>query len=270
MNNVERIAINTKILELEKQKKFDEDVSTKPDNEPIKPGQVDYLKKKLSSKIKNKVSKFLLNKFIKNNEKNNKVILKDIKGIEKLTNIKGGAIITLNHFNPYDGYPIIKLCKTLNKNHHIVIAEHNWAGGQGFYGKIFRNYNTLPLAKNQRVLMECMRAIKYYLNKGDFVLIYPEQALWWNYRKPRPLKTGAFDIAVKNDVPVIACFITMQNSQFIDYDNFPVQEYTLHILDVLYPDPTLSNKENSVMLKNRNEELAKLKYEEIYKEKLVY
>ena len=53
--------------------------------------------------------------------------------------------------------------------------------------------------------------------------------MWWNYRKPKPLKPGAFDMALKNHVPVVPCFITMADSDLVGADGFPVQEYTPHL-----------------------------------------
>ena len=38
--------------------------------------------------------------------------------------------------------------------------------------------------------------------------------MWNNYRKPRPTKTGAYRLAVNNDVPIIPVFITMEDSEY--------------------------------------------------------
>lgn len=268
----ERLKTLQRIDELEIQGKFDVDAWDNPPFEPLKPGQVDFLRKKLSSKIKNKFCNSAVNKFIKKMEKANQCILEDIVGLEKLQGIEGGAMITSNHFNPFDCYPIIKMIQKskIKKKLHIVIAEHNFAGGQGFYGFIFKNYNTLPLAENPRVMVECVKAVEYFLSKKDFVLIYPEQALWENYKKPRPMKNGAFRFAVKSNVPIIACFVTMRDSEFMSENGEPVQKYTLHIMDVLYPKQELSFKENVEYLRKTNEQLAKQTYESVYGEKLTY
>ena len=55
------------------------------------------------------------------------------------------------------------------------------------------------------------------------ILIYPEQSMWYNYRKPKPLKVGAFSFAVKNNVPVLPIFITCE-----DTENFDRQTATLN------------------------------------------
>ncbi len=268
-----RIKTLAKIEELESKGFFNIDVWGEPTYVPLKPGQVDYFKKKLSSRIKTRLCNHALNKFIKRNEKNHQVILKEIFGLEKLQNLKTGAIITSNHFHPFDSYPIKKMLTKVygnKKTLHTVVAEYNYAGGTGFYGKIFRNQNTIPIAQNKEVMIECLKAINYYLTKGDFILVYPEQALWQNYKKPRPLKEGAYRFALKANVPVVACFVTMQDSQYLDDEGIPVQEYTLHILDIIYPKAQLTYKENIEYMKNENERLMREKYEEVYGEKLTY
>ena len=47
------------------------------------------------------------------------------------------------------------------------------------------------------------------LNKKQFILIYPEQEMWFNYKKPRPPKPGAYYYAAKNNVQIISCFVEM-------------------------------------------------------------
>lgn len=268
-----RLKTIKRMEELESQGAFDVDPWEDPSFTPLKPGDVDYFKKKLSTRIKNKLCNRAVDKFVKKMEKSHQAIISEIKGLEKLKDVTSGAIVTSNHFHPFDSYPIARAVKQVygkKKTFHIIVAEHNYAGGTGFYGKVFRNQNTIPIAKNKEVMIECMKAINYYLTKGDFILIYPEQALWQNYRKPRPLKEGAFRFAIKANVPVVACFITMKDSQYLDGEGIPVQEYTLHILDVIYPKEGLSYKENIEYMKNENERLMKEKYEEVYGQKLIY
>lgn len=52
--------------------------------------------------------------------------------------------------------------------------------------------------------------IKNALDENKLVLIYPEQEMWFNYRKPRPCKRGAYLYAVKFNVPVISLFVEQQ------------------------------------------------------------
>ena len=45
--------------------------------------------------------------------RNDKLLIKEVKGIENLEKVKTGAIITSNHFNPIDTTIIQKLIKKL-------------------------------------------------------------------------------------------------------------------------------------------------------------
>ena len=60
-------------------------------------------------------------------------------------------------------------------------------------------------------MKQYMVAVDQLLSEGYFILIYTEQSVWWNYRKPKPLKARAFQFASRNNVPVLPCFITMKD-----------------------------------------------------------
>ena len=108
------------------------------------------------------------------------------------------------------------------------------------------------------------------LTRGEKVLVYPEQGMWWNYRKPRPLKNGAYNFAVTSKVPVIPAFITMEDSENLDGDGFPVQEYTVHFLKPIYPDEKLTKSQNVEKMKDENYQVWVKTYEDFYKKKLKY
>ena len=71
-------------------------------------------------------------------------------------------------------------------------------------------------------------------------MIYPEQEMWFNYRKPRYLKPGAYYYASKYNVPIISCFI--------------------EIID----------KENAAWMSERDYSQKKEAYEKAYNKKLDY
>ena len=119
-------------------------------------------------------------------------------------------------------------------------------------------------------MVKFIKSFAELLNQGETILIYPEQAMWWNYRKPRPLQDGAFSLAVRNKVPIVPIFITMEDSDVMDGDGFPVQAYTMHILPAIYPNETLSSIAAKKDMKNRNYEAWVKAYEEFYNEPLVY
>ena len=115
-----------------------------------------------------------------------------------------------------------------------------------------------------------MRSMDAVLRNGDFMLVYPEQSMWWNYRKPKPLKKGAYTFAARNQVPVLPCFITMEDSDILGEDGFFVQEYTIHIAPAIYPEENVSRSENVESMRRKNYEIWKEIYEKTYGEKLVY
>lgn len=257
-----------KIEELEKEGKFDVDAENDPPTIVLTPENVDYLRRKMSSKLKRIFANKVGERFLNNLLKDNKLIIKEIKGIENLSKVSTGAIVTCNHFNPFDCFTIEKVFrmsgKIEEKRLYKVIREGNYTNFPGLYGFFFRNCDTLPLSSNKRTMVEFMKAVDTLLQKGDFILIYPEQSMWWNYRKPKPLKHGAFKMAVRNNVPVIPIFITMQDSDKIDGEGYPIQEYTVNISEPIYPDENLSSRENMEMMLNKNFEVWKQIYEDFY------
>lgn len=270
----DRLEVLEKIDKLEREGKFDIDVENDPPTIELTPDNVDYLRKSGTSKLKRKVANKIGKKFLKKIIKKNKLIIKEIRGIENLKSVKTGAMITCNHFNPFDSFTIEKVFRSTkqhrSKKLYKVIREGNYTNFPGFYGFLFRNADTLPLSSNKRTMVNFMKAVDVILKKGDFILIYPEQSMWWNYRKPKPLKDGAFKLATRSNVPVIPIFITMEDSDIIGEDGFPIQEYTVNIEKPIYPDPEKSEKENTVMMKDKNYEAWKKIYENFYQEPLEY
>ena len=151
-----------------------------------------------------------------------------------------------------------------------VIREGNYTSFPGFYGFLMRHCNTLPLASNHKTLKKFMEATDTVLKSGNFVLIYPEQSMWWNYRKPKPLKHGAFMFACRNNVPVLPCFITMRDTDIVGDDGFFVQEYTIHIGKPIKPDKNLPYTKAVTKLAEENYNVWKEIYEKEYGIPLYY
>lgn len=269
-----RVDVLKKIEKLEEEGKFDVDAEDDPPTIVLTPEDIDYLRTKMTSKIKRVFANKVGERFLDNLLKNNKLIIKEIRGIENLSKVTTGAIVTCNHFNPFDSFTIEKVFrisgKIEEKKLYKVIREGNYTNFPGLYGFFFRNCDTLPLSSNKRTMIEFMKAVDTLLQNGDFILIYPEQSLWWNYRKPKPLKPGAFKFASRNNVPVIPIFITMEDSDIIGEDGFPVQEYIVNISEPIYPDENLTEKQNTERLLNQNFEIWKNIYENFYGIPLVY
>lgn len=266
----ERLEILEKIKKYEKEggESFFKDVENDPPAKVLMPEDVDYFEKKLSTKIKIRMVDKMINKFYKGAIGKYQM---EVKGVENLTNIKTGAIVTSNHFGKFESlgvrYAIDSAFK--NKKLYKVIREGNYAF-TGLLGMIFKYGRTLPLSSNIRTMIKFNKALTWHLKKGNFVLIYPEQAMWQNFKKPRPYKPGAFYFAVKNNVPIIPCFITMSDIEGLDEDGLQNQKYTIHVMPAIYPDKTKTVKQNQQEMMEKNYQLCKAKYEEVYKKKLVY
>lgn len=270
----DRLAIMAEIEKLEREGKFDVDPEKDPPTIELEPDQIDYLRRSITDKLKARTANKIGETFLNNLLRKNKLIIKEINGIENLNKVKTGAMLTCNHFNPFDSFTVEKVFRTSNriknKKLYKVIREGNYTNFPGLYGFLFRNCDTLPLSSNMRTMTIFMKAVDEILQRGDFILIYPEQSLWWNYKKPKPLKSGAFRLATRNNVPVIPIFITMQDSDKIGDDGFPIQEYIVNIKEPIYPDENLSEKENTVIMKEKNSEVWKEIYEDFYKIPLTY
>ena len=266
----DRINVLNKIEICEKNKRFDLDIEDDPPAKNLMPNQVDYLNKKLSSKFLTWHYNNCAKKFIKHQIKRKNLIIDKIEGIENFNKVSGGAILTCNHFNPFDSFAVKESIKGTKNKMYTVIREGNYTSFKGFYGKIFKHCNTLPLSSNKDTMKLFVKAMQDILNKGNKVLIFPEQAMWWNYKKPRPLKNGAYNLAVKNNVPIIPFFITFLGSNEIGKDGFTIKKYTVHILEPIYPNPNLSLKENIEQMKQLNFNAWQKVYEQTYGIKLKY
>lgn len=268
-----RVAIVKKIEEYEKAGRFSEDVEDDPPTKPLLPDDINYISRDPVSAVKTKMAFAAARRFVDNLLAEKKLIIKEIKGIENFDSLKGGAVITCNHFNAFDSFAIQMAYEASNqrkRRFYRVIREGNYTSFPGFYGFLMRHCNTLPLSSNHKTLKKFMEATDTLLKAGHFVLIYPEQSMWWNYRKPKPLKNGAFMFACRNNVPVLPCFITMKDTDIVGDDGFFVQEYTIHIEKPIKPDKTLPYTKAVTKMAEDNYNVWKEIYEREYGIPLYY
>lgn len=268
-----KLVLLAHIEELEREGRFSEDAEENPPAPVLMPEDINYLPRSLKSKTQTKyafkVARWFVNMLIKKKQ----LIIKEYKGIENLEKVADGAVITCNHFNAFDSFAIqlaFEQGKLKKKKMYRVIREGNYTGFPGFYGVLMRHCNTLPLSSNFKTMEKFIAAVDRVLEKNQFVLVYPEQGMWWNYRKPRPLQKGAFTFAARNNKPVLPVFITMEDSDVLDDDGFYVQEYTVHFCEPIYPDPNKKRAQNSCEMRDKNYEAWKAVYEQTYGEKLTY
>ena len=274
MVSKERQEILDRIVGCEKRGEFDVDVENDLPTKTLMPDEIDYLRKKWRNKIARFFVSRAADKAIDGLIASNQIIIKEVIGAENLQGIEGSAFITSNHFHLFENMAIYKafqIHSPKKKTFYRVIREGNYTSPPAQFAMFLRHCNTLPISSNPATMKKFVQAIDELSKKDNYILIYPEKAMWWNYKKPRPFKDGAFRFACKNNRPVIPCFITMEDSkEHIDGDGLPVQEYTIHIMKPLYKDETLPFKEAVQKMKNTNFEMCKEVYEKTYGIKLTY
>lgn len=269
----DRVDIVKKIEQYEREGRFDEDVEADPPGRVLMPEDIDYLDKSVGQKLKTALAYTIARRFVNNLIDEKKMIIKEIKGIEHFKKLDSGAIITCNHFNAYDSFAIqmaYEAAEQPDRTFYRIIREGNYTSFPGFYGFLMRHCNTLPLSSNRETLKKFTSAVETLLKEGNFVLVYPEQSMWWNYRKPKPLKSGAFMFAAKSGVPVLPCFITMKDSDIMGEDGYFVQEYTIHISPPIYPEDGLNYRKNMAKMMDENYAVWKEIYEREYQIPLTY
>ncbi len=270
--SLEKQALLRRIEECEREGKFHESVENDPEGKELLPDEVDYLRKKLFSRVKRRVANLIADHYFLDLIKKDILAIDGVTGEEHLEALKKGAVLTCNHFHPFDNYAIFHcIRKYLPKKYlYKIIKESNYTSFPGLYGFFMRHCDTLPLSRNRRTMMNFMSAVNTLLQSGETILIYPEQEMWWNYKKPRPYKVGAFKFAYKAGVPVVPTFITMKDDTRLDGDGYPIQRLTLHVMPPIYPDKELGEKQGAQKMCDEAYAACKAKYEEVYGEALIY
>lgn len=267
-----KLLLLERIADLEKKQLWHLDVEDDPETYPLMPDKVDYLNEKLSSRIMNRIANRAGEKFFDGLIANGQLKIKEIRGIENFTAVESGKLVTCNHFSVGDNYAVwVALREHMGgKLLYKVIREGNYTNPPKPFGMMMRHCNTLPLSSQAATMRKFLKAVKVLLGRGETILIYPEQGMWWNYRKPRPMQEGAFYLAAKNGAPIVPIFITMEDSDVTDGDGYPVQEYTVNVLPAICPDKALSPANAAKKMKEENYVAWVKTYEEFYKKPLVY
>lgn len=266
----DRIAVLEKIKEYEAKggEYFFCDVEEDPPCRTLMPEDVDYLHDSLRFKVNGffcRGAEQLLKLYFK------KKLCITVSGAENIKNLTGGAIFTSNHFSATENLAVKLAAERAPGRHRLykLVREGNYFM-PGMIGWLLKYCDTLPLSSSPETLKLLNKAVNKILQRGDFILIYPEQAMWWNYRKPRPYRIGAFYYAAKNNVPVVPCFVSLHRKdpkESLLPDNV---RYEMHILKPVYPDKALTVRENAARMMQKNAEQCKEAYEKAYGRSLSY
>ena len=264
-------------LDIEKRIKFLEqiglfyiDVNEDPPTIPLEPDNpdLDYLKERPDIAAKNRVANDWKYNFVNNALNKGQLIIDGVEGMDNALSIESGAIITCNHFHPFDSFSIEHVLQEAgnNKKLYKVSREGNFTNFPKPLNLYFKYDNLLPLSQNAETMKMFDESLSVILGRGDLVLVCPEQSMWMGYKKPKPMKYGAFKWATENDVPVIPTFITQRKVE----ENEQAQAYTIHIGKAIYPDKNLPVRENIRQMRDKNFEFCRQVYEKTYGNPLKY
>lgn len=189
-----------------------------------------------------------------------------IVGIKKIRHIKTGAIITSNHFNPVDTTIVRHGIKRAGRYRMFIVSQDTNFAMKGILGFLMRYADEIPISKDKDYMnRHFYRTLNNLLvNKKEYILIYPEQEMWFNYRKPRPCKRGAYLYAVKFNVPVISLFVEQQ------VKSTHLHTFRVHVLPVIYPDRQLDERTASLRMQHTDYEQKCAAYVMAYGKKLTY
>ena len=155
-----KLELLRRIAELEKKELWHLDVEDDPETYPLMPDKVDYLNEKLINKIKNKIANRAATGFFEKMIKNRRLIIKEVRGIENFEAVKGGKIVTCNHFSVGDNYAVwLALREHMGgKMLYKVIREGNYTNPPKPFGLFMRHCNTLPLSSQTSTMKKFTRA----------------------------------------------------------------------------------------------------------------
>ena len=195
----------------------------------------------------------------------------EITGIRNLLTVQGPAFLTSNHFNPFDNGVHRTLSRLTGRDRLVAISQGTNFVMPGLNGFILRNIDVIPLIQEPSYMNGAFRTLmQRNLDRNRFILIYPEQEMWFNYRKPRPGKRGAFLFAAEYGVPVVPTFVEMVDLPEVVAPGFHDVKLILHVLPPIFPDPERSARENSFIMCQADYDAKVRCYEQCYGRPLTY
>jgi len=239
------------------------------DPEALKTDILHYVRRRssFSFKIKNFIARRIVDSWIRRYSNG----VNEIVGMEKLKAVPGPAFVTSNHFNPFDNGFLRTMAKESGHGRLWAISQGTNFVMPGLNGFVLRNIDVIPLISEPSYMNGPFRELTgSILKENRYILIYPEQEMWFNYRKPRPGKRGAYLFAAEYGVPVIPCFAELRELPQLLTPDFHDVKCILHILDPIFPNPSKSARQNSFEMCEADYQAKKAAYESIYGRPLSY
>jgi len=168
-----------------------------------------------------------------------------IEGRENLEKVDGAAITVSNHVHFLD-CAMIGLAMFPKR---IYYTASDGSFKMPVIRHLVKLLNALPISDNINSKKRLLLAINDLLAKKEKVHFYPEASMWPYHEKIRKFKNGAFEVATRNNVPVIPIVFKFREvtgwRKFIKEKPF----ITLKILEPVYPNTEASRREQIESLK---------------------
>ena len=170
-----------------------------------------------------------------------------IEGKENLEDVDTGKVTVSNHVHPMDctmvglaNAPQKTFFTSLETNFKIPVVR-----------KIIKLLNAIPIPQNIQYTRDFMNSIDELLKDNKTIHFYPEGSLWPYHDKIRHFKNGAFDFAVRNNVPVVPMVFKFNKSKKNNNLIKTRTTITLVIQKPIYPNKLLAKKDAIIDLKER-------------------
>lgn len=162
------------------------------------------------------------------------------------------AIVVSNHFAPLEN---LAVRRALGNHRLFIVSALGNLAMPGALGWLIRHADTLPIANDLHYMGRTFPHLLAQRLALGSVLMYPEQSLWLNYRKPRPGQVGAYHYAALLHVPVISLFVEITDNG----------AYVVHVLQTLTPDPSLPPRAAGLALLAEDDAQRQAAYARIYR-----
>ncbi len=164
-----------------------------------------------------------------------------IEGKENIKNLKTGAISVSNHVLILD-CTMIGLAFGLKK---VYFTTRKGSFKIPFVRKLIKLLRAVPIPTKMSNKECFVKQLDTALQNGKIIHFYPEKALWPYYEKIRNFKSGAFDFAIRNSVPVIPIVIIFRNPKGIRKIFKKKKDVTIKILEPITYKGKYENKKDS-------------------------
>lgn len=166
-----------------------------------------------------------------------------IEGKENIKNLKSGAITVSNHVLFLDCAMIGATCGF--KRVYYTTREGSFK--IPCVRKLIKLLRAIPIPNSIKNRYHFLDVVDNLLENGNIIHVYPEASMFPYYEKIRNFKNGAFDIAAKNNIPIIPIVIAFKEPKGIRKMFKKKKDVVLHILE-----PVMPNKYETSLRKRAN------------------